>query len=233
MQMCADISRTIRLNGGLASSKARTSLAVPAKLVLFTRHELTAAGLKALLQAGGHYVLASCTLGDELLRSLQLIRPDILLLDMVPREAVAVISQMRAEHHSLSIILMLDERDTITAASLLALDVEGILLGVASATNLLHCVESVRHGGKWVDPGLLRHMAIANQTAQIAGRLTNREADIANLVSRGLHNKQIARELHVTEGTVKMHLHHIYEKLHLNGRTELALSIATMVGKEA
>ena len=65
---------------------------------------------------------------------------------------------------------------------------------------------------------------------QIASRLTRREADIANLVSRGLPNKQIARELHVSEGTVKMHLHHIYEKLHLHSRTELAL--LAMAGTE-
>ena len=61
---------------------------------------------------------------------------------------------------------------------------------------------------------------------RVANKLTTREADIANLISRGLHNKQIARELHVAEGTVKMHLHHIYEKLHLHSRTELALSVA-------
>ena len=57
---------------------------------------------------------------------------------MASREAATVISQTRAEHRFLSIILMLDEQDTITAASLLALDVEGILLGVPGATSLLH-----------------------------------------------------------------------------------------------
>ena len=57
--------------------------------------------------------------------------------------------------------------------------------------------------------------------------LTSREADIACHVSRGLSNKEIGRELHMSEGTVKMHLHHIYGKLHLGGRTQLALWMAT------
>ena len=59
--------------------------------------------------------------------------------------------------------------------------------------------------------------------SQIASSLTSREAEIARLVSRGLRNKEIARELHLSEGTVKVHLHHIYEKLR---KTQLALWMA-------
>src|SRR5262249_61606439 len=106
----------------------------------------------------------------------------------------------------------------------------GILLGAAWATCLPDCVESVRNGHRWVDPDLFQCLALAEGTARVSNRLTRREADIANLVSRGLNNKQIARELHLSEGTVKMHLHHIYEKLRLHSRTELALLVAGRMG---
>jgi two-component system, NarL family, nitrate/nitrite response regulator NarL len=225
VDMSTGIDGTTRLNGARVGSKSDARWVGPAKLVIVTQHEFTAAGIEALLLAGGHHVLARCTCWDDLLLSLMSNRPDTLLLNLVTREAARLISQLRADHRSLSIILMLDERDAITAASLLELDVEGILLGAACASSLLQCVESVCHGRRWVDPDLLRHLALAERTAQVASRLTRREADIANLISRGLHNKQIARELHVAEGTVKMHLHHIYEKLHLHSRTELALSV--------
>jgi DNA-binding NarL/FixJ family response regulator len=56
--------------------------------------------------------------------------------------------------------------------------------------------------------------------------LTLRETDIVHLVLRGLRNKEIASKLRLSEGTVKMHLHHIYEKLHVSGRTQLAMCIA-------
>ena len=223
MDMSTGINGTSRLNGARAKSDAKW--VGPAKLVIVTQHEFTAAGIEALLLAGGHHVLARCTRRDELLLSLMSNRPDTLLLNLGTREAATLISQLRADHRSMSIILMLDERDAITAASLLELDVEGILLGAACASSLLQCVESVCQGRRWVDPDLLRHLALAERTAQIASRLTRREADIANLVSRGLPNKQIAHELHMSEGPVKMHLHHIYEKFHLRSRTELALSV--------
>ena len=53
--------------------------------------------------------------------------------------------------------------------------------------------------------------------------LTPREEEITRLVSAGLRNKEIAVKLFVTEGTVKTHLHHIYEKLKVRNRIELAI----------
>ena len=99
-------------------------------------------------------------------------------------------------------------------------------MNTACARSVIDCVESVRHGRKWIDPNLLRHLAMAERPSQIASSLTPREAEIARLVARGLRNKEIARELHLSEGTVKMHLHRIYDKLRLSGRTQLALSTA-------
>jgi DNA-binding NarL/FixJ family response regulator len=125
-----------------------------------------------------------------------------------------------------AIVLLLEERDAITAADLLDLDVEGILLSAAGARSVIDCVETVRHGRKWLDPNLLRHLAVAERPSQTASSLTSREAEIAHFVSCGLRNKEIACELHLSEGTVKMHLHHIYEKLRIGGRTQLALSTA-------
>ena len=150
----------------------------------------------------------------------------VLAENIVSQEAAKTVLRLRARNCSMAIILLLEERDAITAAGLLDLDVEGILLSAACARSVIDCVESVRHGRKWVDPNLLRHLAMADRPSQIASSLTSREAEIARLVSRGLRNKEIARELHLSEGTVKMHLHHIYEKLHLGGRTQLALSTA-------
>ena len=52
----------------------------------------------------------------------------------------------------------------------------------------------MRHGRKWVDPHLLRHLAMAERPSQIASSLTSREAEITRLVTRGLRNKEIAHE---------------------------------------
>jgi two-component system nitrate/nitrite response regulator NarL len=197
-------------------------------LVIAHRHEIASAGIEALLQARGHSVIARCVHEDDLLRSVEAYRPDMIILakNIVRQEARKTLLLLRARHYSVRIIFLLEERDAIMAADLRDLDVEGILLSAASAESVFDCVQSVRQGRNWVDPDLLRHLTMVARPQQIASNLTSREAEIAHLISRGLRNKEIARELHLCEGTVKMHLHHIYEKLHLGGRTELALSTA-------
>lgn len=201
-----------------------------ATLVIATRHEITAAGIEALLQPTGHRVVARCSTQNDLLCSLELCRPDIIMLaeNIVRQEQGRTALRLQANNRSFAIIFLLEERDPITAACLLELDVEGALLSVACARTVIECIDAVHEGRRWVDPDLLRHLALAGRPRQITSTMTSREADIAELVSRGLTNKQIARELRLSEGTVKMHLHHVYEKLHLGGRTQLALSMAVV-----
>jgi DNA-binding NarL/FixJ family response regulator len=60
---------------------------------------------------------------------------------------------------------------------------------------------------------------------RLARSLTNRRRQVAALVCRGLSNRAIAQKLHLTEGTVKVHLHGIYEKLNIHSRTKLAIAL--------
>jgi two-component system nitrate/nitrite response regulator NarL len=216
----------VEINGTPASP--RRAACGMSRAVIANRNEIASAGIEALLQAYGHNVVARCSHEDDLLRSAEAYRPDIILLaeNIVRQEAAKTVLRLRAGNCSVMIIVLLEERHAITAADLLALDVEGILLSAAGARSVIDCIESVRHGRKWVDPTLLGHLAVAERPSQVGGSLTPREAEIARLVSQGLRNKEIARELHLSEGTVKMHLHHIYDKLRLGGRTQLALSMA-------
>jgi DNA-binding NarL/FixJ family response regulator len=211
------------------STFASTERAVRNKmlaLVIAHRYDIAGAGIEAVLKAGGHSVIARCADEDDLLLSVEAYRPTMIVLaeNIVRQEAAKTVLRLRACNCSVAIIFLLEERDAITAADLLALDVEGFLSNAACARSVIDCVESVRQGRKWVDPNLLRHLAMRERPSQIASHLTSREGEIARLVSRGLRNKEIARGLHLSEGTVKMHLHHIYEKLRLGGRTQLALS---------
>jgi DNA-binding NarL/FixJ family response regulator len=206
---------------------------VPAVMIA-TRNEIAAAGIEALLQADGYRVVARCSSEDDLLRCSEACRPDIIVLaeNIVRQETAKIILRLRDHNRSVAIVFLLEERNA-TIADLLVLPVEGILLRTACARNFIDCVESVHHGRKWVDPDLLHDLKMAEWRPQIASTLTSREAEIARLVSQGLHNKEIARELHMSETTVKMHLRHIYRTLHVRSRTQLALSMVGVCAQTA
>jgi two-component system, NarL family, nitrate/nitrite response regulator NarL len=199
-----------------------------ATLVVATRHDIVSAGLAALLQAAGHRVVARCSREDDLLSSIEAHHPHITILadSVVTQIAAKTISRLRTYDRSMAIIFLLEEPHPTMIADLLDTGVEGILSSGAPARSLTDCVRSVSRGGRWVDPELVQHLVITERSRPIADCLTSREGDIADLISRGWSNKEIARVLDLSEGTVKAHLHHMYEKLHLKGRTQLALSMA-------
>jgi DNA-binding NarL/FixJ family response regulator len=106
--------------------------------------------------------------------------------------------------------------------------VRGVLLKELAPRLLVQCVRSVHSGQTWIErqthsgalDELLRREAGVRVTSAI---LTARELEISLCVARGLSNKSISGELGITEGTVKIHLHRVYEKLRVKNRVELTL----------
>ena len=95
-----------------------------------------------------------------------------------------------------------------------------------AASLLVHCVREVHAGRKWLEKGyatravekLLQRVA---GTRDFARALTPRELQVAQMTAKGMHHKVIAEKLSITEGTAKLHLHHVYDKLKLDGRVAL------------
>ncbi|MGB9605654.1 MAG: response regulator transcription factor, partial [Bryobacteraceae bacterium] len=102
--------------------------------------------------------------------------------------------------------------------SLPSLGVRAILRRTAPAGMLLDCLVTVGQGGRWREPAPARQPA-----SRLIARLTPRERQILSLLCRGMRNKQIARELAIAPGTVKVHLMRIFEKTGARNRYELAV----------
>jgi len=108
------------------------------------------------------------------------------------------------------------------------LGVRGVVLKEAAPAVLVQCLRKVHAGERWFDNDFLGRALegmLSREGVARGGRaaLSAREMEIVRLAARGLHNRPIAEELSITEGTVKVHLHNIYEKLGLEGRIELTL----------
>lgn len=182
------------------------------------------AGLEWVLRGAGHSVVAVCHRTIEVLPLVERHRPDLVIigLDVADRQAAGLSSRLRATSSPLGIIYILQPNGGFDINEIPGFDADGLLMDGISHRYLVECVNAVAAGRKWVDNHILQHLLVPRPLPQPAPKLTGRETEVAGLVSRGLRNKTIAQQLNVSEGTVKMHLHHVYAKLNLGSRAELA-----------
>jgi len=182
------------------------------------------AGLECVLQRAGHDVVAQCRRPVDVLPHVERHRPDLVIvgMDIADPQMAGLSSRLKACDSALGVIFIVQPNSRLDIKEIQALDCDGLLLDGISHRYLVECVNAVAAGKKWIDNKIVQQLLMPRSQPQPVSRLTGRETEIADLVSRGLRNKTIAQRLHVSEGTVKMHLHHVYEKLHLGGRAELA-----------
>jgi two-component system nitrate/nitrite response regulator NarL len=183
---------------------------------------LTAAGVHAVLGAhtGFDLVAEADNLDTLFLRSLTH-PPSIAILDKAARldRLSEWIEQSAGRTRTIVWGTGISEAE---ALRLLKLGVRGILRKTAPPDILLACLRSVAAGEIWMEESVLRSAPSLERYTR--SELTPREQQVMQLVEHGLKNRDIARELGIRPGTVKIHLKHIFEKTGVRGRYGLALS---------
>jgi DNA-binding NarL/FixJ family response regulator len=200
-------------------------------MVLADAHPITLEGLEQLFERVEDFkVLARSSDGEEALRAVRRHRPDILILDLkLPgRDGLDLLREVKRDKIPTQVVLLTAAVDESQVLEAIRLGVRGVVLKEMAPHLLVQCVRKVHGGEQWLEKrsvGRLLEKLLQRETAarQLALDLTPREIEIVRLVARGLRNKTIAERLSVKEGTVKIHLHNIYEKLHVDGRLELTL----------
>ena len=204
---------------------------MPIGLVLADDHPIVLDGLEHLFRLEQDFkVLARCRDSDDTLQAVRKHRPDVLVLDirMPGKGGLEVLRQVKKERLPTRVVLLTAALDDDDALEAIRLRVSGVVLKEMAPRLLVQCIRKVHAGGQWLEKRsfgrvmetMLRRESGARQMAEV---LTPREIEIVRLVASGLRNKVIAGKLHISEGTIKVHLHHIYEKLQVDGRLELTL----------
>lgn len=192
-------------------------------------HPIVVSGLETLLRKSGYEIATSVATGAAALRQLQEAQPDIILLDvqMPDRSGMDVLRILRGAGDERAVVLLTAGIDDRQAAEALQLRVNGLVLKDSPPDLLLRCLNEVREGRCWIDPDIadrVREMAAGGCLSPgPMETLSAREQAVVGLVVRGLRNREIASLLGIAEGTVKVHLHKVYEKLGVGSRTELVI----------
>ena len=202
---------------------------MPIRIAIADDHALVLHGLKRLFDGESEFeVVECCGNGADAVTAARTGNVDVLLLDIKMRgmSGIDVLRQLSSERVKCSTVLLTAALSDADAVEGLRLGARGIVLKESSPDELLDCIRHVARGEQWVDTELMsRTMAAARRdTPRDPNRLlTAREREIVRMIAEGLRNKAIAERLSISEGTVKIHLHNVYEKLGLDGRLELML----------
>ena len=200
------------------------------RLVIADRQPIVLQGLKSVFAAQRDFeIVASCSTGTSCLEAIRNLAPDVALLaNTLPELAVSeILGIARAENLSTRLVFFTESEsdDDLTAA--IAAGACSAISKYASPDTMLRSLrlmterisasreqpQDLSANGKKVDGAKIENML---------GMLTHREREIARLVCDGLSNKEIAHQLNVSRGTVKVHLHNIFQKLEISNRTVLA-----------
>jgi two-component system nitrate/nitrite response regulator NarP len=197
-----------------------------ASVVVADDHPLMLDAVAGLAAGAGFQVVARCQDGAQARQAILAFTPDLAILDVhMPHvTGLELLAQARAEGWPTRILLLTAGFEPEPIAEAIRLNVDGLILKGAAGDALVRAAEAVAAGGRWIDKEALEQVAAPDSGTPTAA-LTPRETDVVRCVARGRRNKEIARDLRISEGTVKMHLHNLYEKLGVSSRTELALLV--------
>jgi DNA-binding NarL/FixJ family response regulator len=184
-------------------------------------------GLKDFISLSTDFlVLGSFKTGEEALQKLPEIKPDIVIMDInLPgMNGIECIRQLKDKSPGTQFMMFTVYENDDKVFEALKAGASGYLL---KNTGLLHIAESIKElheGGSPMSANIARKMVNLfrdnDKKNPFLELLSNREKEILQLLAKGLLYKEIAEQLGITTGTVRIHIHKIYEKLHVQNRTE-------------
>jgi two-component system nitrate/nitrite response regulator NarP len=202
------------------------------KIFLADDHPMIQTAVEALLEGTGRKVVGRAASGAEALERIADSRANLIMLDvqMPGGSGIHVLRELRKRGDDRPIILLTAAIDDEALREAIALGANGIVLKSSDPSLLIECIDQVAKGSVWIDQPLRDRIAAGDASDRT---LSDRECDVVRLVQEGLRNRDIAARMQITEGTVKVYLHRIFDKIGVNSRTELAMKADQLVGKRS
>ena len=202
------------------------------RIILIDDHTLFRVGLQGLLEHRGIKVVAAVGDGQEGLKLAEELKPDVVLLDMrMPgMSGIEVLRQLRQSGLEMPIAMLTTSSNEQDLVESLRSGAQGYLIKDMQPDELVVALRDIVAGKTVVAPDLAPVLAKVVQGESISPRdpspfsdLTPRETEILGLLAEGQSNKAIARNLGISDGTVKLHVKAILRKLGVHSRVEAAV----------
>ena len=200
------------------------------KIMIADDHSMIREGLKNLLELDGDIqVIAEAVDGEDCLEKLQLVKPDVLLLDinMPKKNGLEVLKSLKSRRSKLKVLVLAVHNETEYLMKAVDIGVNGYVLKDSESAELKKAIFTVADGETYIQPSLIpalnAKMIETNKDAEKIKSLTKRELDVLKLLAVGMFNKEVGKRLEISERTVKNHVSNIFKKLGVTDRTQAAV----------
>jgi len=197
-------------------------------VVIADRHPVVLHGLSKLLGAHREFnIVACCSDGTSCIEAIRNLVPDVVIFDVAMPGAtwLEIISIVNSESPSTRLVFFIGSETDFDLVTSAAADGYSIVPKDVAPEVLVQSLRQIAEGQRLL-PLPSSERAVSREQSAVAENalttLTERERQIMRLVSEGLSNKEIGRRLNIADGTIKVHLHHIFQKLEISNRTVLA-----------
>ena len=208
------------------------------KVAVVDDHDEIRSGFAFLINASEELqCIGSYGKAEDLLQNLNKIKPDVVILDIgLPGiSGIECCREIKQKHSDVQLIICTIYEDDERLFSALAAGASGYILKRSSTSSLVEAIHELKGGGAPMSPLIARRVVESfRATTEKPGQfsisrdfnLSKREIQILELLASGCRNKEIAERLYISNHTVRSHIYHIYEKLHVKSRVEALNKVA-------
>lgn len=193
----------------------------PIRLIIADDHPVVRDGLRAMLDTQPDIeVVGEVGTGAEAVSMVRSLQPDVVLMDlqMPEMDGASATRHIRSEHEDVQVLVLTTYDTDADISRAVEAGATGYLLKDAHREDLFNGVRLAARGESVLSPGVASRV-LGRMRAPAEESLSTREIEVLGAVARGLSNRSVARELHISEATVKTHLLHVFAKLGVDDRT--------------
>lgn len=193
-------------------------------------HSMIREGLKQLLELEGDFeVIAEACDGVECINKLEVVTPDVLLLDinMPNMNGLEVLQKLKEMKMKIKVLVLTVHNEVEYLLKAVDMGINGYLLKDSESAELKKAILAVVNGENYIQPSLIpvlnAKMIDRDSDSVKIESLTKRELEVLKNLSYGMYNKEIAEKLDISERTVKNHISNIFKKIEVTDRTQAAV----------
>lgn len=211
----------------MSDDAANASPAMPIEIMFADPHPVVLDGLMQTFANHPDFLVKTCVHdGAAAWREILILQPDIVVMELTlsEKDSLSLIRDLREEKLK-TLPVVFTHASILDVLGVIAVGVNGLVSKSKPKETLMECIREVHHGQRWLDEEYsvcdLAQGDVPLTRSLIERLLTLRELSIVQLLVRGRSNREIASTFSIAEGTVKIHLKHIYKKLQCQDRVDL------------